>query len=75
MSVSAPLLLTQIFTGPDEESFMSQLEAYYDEKPVEVKGKVEIHQAPLSMSAGLRSQEGIIRTSLVYIRVPSECLG
>ena len=51
---------------------MSQLEAYYDEKPIEVKGKVEIHQAPLSMSAGMRSQEGIIRTSLVYIRVPSE---
>ena len=51
---------------------MSQLEAYFDEKPIEVKGKVEIHQSPLSTAVGLRSQEGIIRSSVVYIRVPSE---
>ena len=51
---------------------MSQLVAYYDESPVVAKGKVEIHQSPISSAAGLRSSEGAIRTSLVYIPVPSE---
>ncbi len=51
---------------------MSQLVAYYDESPVEAKGKVEIYQSPISSAAGLRSAEGAIRTSLVYVRVPSE---
>ncbi len=51
---------------------MSQLVAYYDENPVEVKGKVEIHQSPMSAAAGSRSVEGVIRTSLVYVHVPSE---
>ena len=50
----------------------SQLVAYYDENPVEVKGKLEIHQSPMSSAAGSRSVEGVIRTSLVYVRVPSE---
>lgn len=51
---------------------MSQLVAYYDEKPVELKGQVEIHQSPITAAAGSRSVEGAIRTSLVYVRVPSE---
>lgn len=51
---------------------MSQLVAYYDEKPVELKGHVEIQQAPISSASGARSVEGAIRTSLVYIQVPSE---
>ena len=51
---------------------MSQLVAYYDENPVEVKGRVEIDQSPMSSASGSRSVEGIIRTSLVYVRVPSE---
>ncbi len=51
---------------------MSQLVAYYDENPVEAKGKVEIHQSPIASAAGLRSSEGAIRTSLVYVPVPSE---
>lgn len=51
---------------------MSQLVAYYDEDAVEVKGKVEIHQAPMSSASGLRSVEGVIRPSLVYVQVPSE---
>ena len=51
---------------------MSQLVAYYDETPVEVKGKVEIHQSPISSASGLRSVEGAIRTALVYVQVPSE---
>lgn len=51
---------------------MSQLVAYYDEAPVEAKGKVEIHQAPISSAAGLRSSEGAVRPSLVYVTVPTE---
>lgn len=51
---------------------MSQLVAYYDEDPVEVKGKVEILQAPIQEASGARSVEGAVRTELVYVRVPSE---
>lgn len=51
---------------------MSQLVAYYDENPVKLKGQVEIHQSPILSAAGSRSAEGAIRTSLVYVRVPSE---
>lgn len=51
---------------------MSQLVAYYEEAPVEAKGKVEIHQSPISSASGLRSSEGAVRTSLVYVTVPSE---
>jgi hypothetical protein len=49
---------------------LSQLVAYYEENPVVAKGKVEIHQEPISSAAGLSSEEGAIRTSLVYVRVP-----
>jgi len=51
---------------------MSQLVAYYDEKPVELKGQVELHQMPIASAAGSRSVEGATRTSLVYLRVSSE---
>lgn len=51
---------------------MSQLVAYYVENPIEVKGKVEIRQSQLSSVAGLRSSDGVIRTSLIYVDVPSE---
>lgn len=51
---------------------MSELAAYYDEKPAELKGHVEIQQSPISAAAGTRSVEGAIRTTLVYVRVPSE---
>jgi hypothetical protein len=51
---------------------VNQLVAYYDEDPVEVQGKVEIHQSPISSASGSRSVEGVIRTSLVYVHVPSE---
>lgn len=51
---------------------MSQLVAYYDEKPVELKGQVELHQMPISSASGSRSVEGAIRPSLIYVRVPSE---
>lgn len=46
---------------------MSQLVAYYDENPLEVKGKVEINQSPISAAAGLTSVEGVVRTALVYV--------
>lgn len=38
---------------------MSQLVAYDDEEPVAVKGKVEIHQAPLSAASEARSVEAL----------------
>lgn len=51
---------------------MSQLVAYYDENPVELKGHVEVEQSPIVLAAGSRSVEGAVRTSLVYVLVPSE---
>lgn len=48
---------------------MSQLVAYYDEKPVEVGDTVEINQAPISAANGLQSVEGAVRTELVYVSV------
>ena len=51
---------------------MSQLVAYYNEEPVAVKGKVEIHQSPLSVASEARSVEGVVRPALVYVQVPSE---
>jgi hypothetical protein len=51
---------------------VSQLVAYYEEAPVEVEGKVEIHQSPMSAAAGTRSVEGVIRPALVYVHVRGE---
>lgn len=51
---------------------MSQLVAFYDESPVELKGQVEIEQSPIASATSLRSVEGVLRTKLVYVRVPSE---
>jgi hypothetical protein len=51
---------------------LSQLVAFYDENPVELKGHVEIHQSPVSAASGSRSTEGATRTSLVYVQVASE---
>lgn len=51
---------------------MSQLVAFYDESPLALKGQLEIQQSPISSVEGLRSVEGAIRPSLVYVRVPSE---
>jgi hypothetical protein len=51
---------------------LSLLVAYYDEKPIGLKGHVEIHQAPISAAADSRSSEGAVRTLLVYVLVPSE---
>jgi hypothetical protein len=50
---------------------LSELVAYYDENPIEVEDKVEIHQSPMSAAAGSSSAEGVIRAALVYVRVPS----
>jgi hypothetical protein len=51
---------------------VGQLVAYYEEKPVEVAGKLEIHQSPMSSAAGMRSTEGAVQPSLVYVQVQSE---
>jgi hypothetical protein len=49
---------------------LSELVAYYDENPIEVKGGVEIQQSPMSAAVGSHSEEGVIRASLVYVLVP-----
>ena len=51
---------------------MSQLVAYYDDKPLELKGQVELHQMPIEAAAGSRSVEGAVRTTVVYVEVSSE---
>jgi len=51
---------------------LSELVAYYGENPIEVKGNIEIDQEPISSAARSRSIEGATRTSLVYVRAPSE---
>lgn len=51
---------------------MSELVAYYDENPVEVKGRVEISQLPAAAAIGAHSVEGAIRASLVYVRSPRD---
>lgn len=51
---------------------MSQLVAYYEEKPVDDKGTMEIDQLPISSAVGLLSTDGAIRRSLVYVRVARE---
>ncbi|QZY29705.1 hypothetical protein [Nocardioides coralli] len=51
---------------------MSQLVAYYEDKPIEVKGQVELHQVPIAAAADRRSVEGAVRTSVVYVERASE---
>ena len=51
---------------------MGQLVASYNEEPVEVKGKVEIRQAPIASASGARSIEGAILRCPVNANVPSE---
>jgi hypothetical protein len=51
---------------------MSQLVAYYDENPVELKAQVEIQQMPMASASPSRSAEGAVRPALVYVAVPSE---
>jgi hypothetical protein len=45
--------------------------AYYDEKPVALKGKVEISQLPVSTADGASAVDGVVQTTLVYVRVPN----
>lgn len=58
--------------GAARGSNVNQLVAYYDETPVDVNGKVELQQSPISSASGLRAAEGLVRTHLVYVAVPSE---
>lgn len=51
---------------------MTQLVAYYDEKPLDLKGKVELDQRPMASAGGTRSTEGVITPSVVYVQVHSE---
>lgn len=51
---------------------MSQLVAFYDEKPAELKKPVEVHQRPLRDGEQIRSVDGVVREGMVYVQVPSE---
>lgn len=51
---------------------MSQLVAFYDQEPLELKGRVELHQMPLASAREMRSSQGAIRSALVYVMRPSE---
>jgi hypothetical protein len=51
---------------------MSQLVAYYDEKPIALKGGVELHQEPMSAAIDTRSSDGAVRSSVVYVRRSTE---
>lgn len=51
---------------------MSELVAYYEDRPVDLKGRMELHQVPLDSANGIRSSEGVIRPGLVYVPVQSE---
>jgi hypothetical protein len=51
---------------------MSELVAFFDRNPTELTNNIEIRQLPISEANEMRSTEGFIRTSLVYVLVPSE---
>ena len=48
---------------------MSTLVAYYDTEPVDLKGKVEIQQAPMPQGVETRVADGALRPGLVYVLV------
>lgn len=54
---------------------LSQLIAYYDTEPLAAKERVktvEVQQAPIAAAKGLRSADGYVRVSLVYVLVASD---
>jgi hypothetical protein len=51
---------------------MSDLVAYYDDEPVDLKRRMELRQVPLASANGVRSAEGVIGPGLVYVPVQSE---
>ena len=50
---------------------MTTLVAYYDNEPVDLKGKVEIQQVPMPKAVEARVADGALRPGLVYVLVPS----
>ncbi len=52
--------------------FLTQLVAFYEDNPIELRGRAELHQEPMSAASGARSTDGVIRPALVYIRRQSE---
>lgn len=51
---------------------MSQLVAFYDETPVDLKKPVELHQMPLVEAGHARPVDGVVRQGMVYVQVNSE---
>jgi len=50
---------------------MSQLVAYYDEAPIDVKGRVEVQQAQRGSASGVRTVDGPVRSKMIYVAVRS----
>lgn len=51
---------------------MSQLVAYHEDQPLDLRRQVEIQQRPIASAVGVRSPVGAIRSGLVYVQFPSE---
>jgi hypothetical protein len=54
---------------------MTQLVSYFEDKPVDLKGKVELAQYPMASATQVRSSEGAIQPGVVYVVVPSPVAG
>jgi hypothetical protein len=50
---------------------MTQLVSYYEDKPVDLKGQVEIAQHPMALATQFPSSEGAVQPGAVYVVVPS----
>jgi hypothetical protein len=50
---------------------VTHLVSHYEDKPVDLKGKVELAQYPMTSAAQLRSSEGAVQPGVVYVVVPS----
>jgi hypothetical protein len=50
---------------------VTELVSYYEKEPVDLKGKVELAQHPMTLAGQLRSSEGAVRPGVVYVVVPS----
>ena len=51
---------------------VSELVAFYDEEPTALKGRVELRQEPVASASGTRTSDGAVRSSVVYVRRPTE---
>jgi hypothetical protein len=50
---------------------VTQLVSYYEDKPLDLKGKVDLAQYSIASAAQFRSSEGAVQPGVVYVVVPS----